>query len=52
MTADVEISDQFFAWVCGFGKRAKIIGPEDVVNKMGKFLSGISNMYLDKNKAE
>ena len=52
VTADVEISDQFFAWVCGFGKRAKIIGPEDVVNKMGKFLSGISNMYLDKNKAE
>ena len=52
VTADVEISDQFFAWVCGFGKRAKIIWPEDVVNKMGKFLSGISNMYLDKNKTE
>lgn len=52
VTADVEISDQFFAWVCGFGKRAKIIEPEDVVNKMGKFLSGISNMYLDKNKTE
>lgn len=45
VTADVEISNQFFAWVCGFGKRAKIINPPDVVEDMRKFLSGISRMY-------
>ena len=45
VTADVEISDQFFAWVCGFGKRAKIINPPDVVEDMKKFLDGISKRY-------
>ena len=45
VTADVEISNQFFAWVCGFGKRAKIIWPSDVVEDMKEFLSGISGMY-------
>lgn len=45
VTADVEISNQFFAWVCGFGKRAKIISPPDVVGDMQKFLSDISGMY-------
>ena len=45
VTADVEISNQFFAWVCGFGKRAKIIWPSDVAEDMKEFLSGISSMY-------
>lgn len=45
VTTDVEVSNQFFAWVCGFGKRAKIIGPPDVVEDMKKFLSGVSGMY-------
>lgn len=45
VTADVEISDQFFAWVCGFGKRTKIINPPDVVEDMQQFLSGISEIY-------
>lgn len=45
VTADVEISNQFFAWVCGFGKRAKIVWPSDIVEDMKKFLSGIIGMY-------
>ena len=45
VTADVEVSDQFFAWVCGFGRRAKIINPPDVVADMDKFLSKIKEMY-------
>ena len=48
VTADVEISNQFFAWVCGFGKRAKIINPPEVVEDFQKFLSGISEMYQSK----
>lgn len=45
VTANVEVSDQFFAWVCGFGRRAKIINPPDVVADMDKFLSKIKEMY-------
>ena len=48
VTADVEISNQFFAWVCGFGKRAKITYPPEVVEDFQKFLSDISEMYQSK----
>ena len=47
VTADVEISDQFFAWVCGFRKRAAIINPPDVVESMKKFLEDIETRYQD-----
>ena len=45
VTADVEVSDQFFAWVCGFRKRAVIINPPDVVESMKKFLEDIETRY-------
>ena len=48
VTATVEISNQFFAWVCGFGKRARILSPYDVVEDMQKFLTDISMLYQSK----
>lgn len=45
VTADVETSDQFFAWVCGFRKKAKIINPPDVVEGMREFLEDIKKRY-------
>ena len=45
VTADVEISDQFFSWVCGFRGRARIINPPDVVEEMKIFLRKISELY-------
>ena len=45
VTADVEISDQFFSWVCGFRERATIINPPDVVADMKKFLKDIAGRY-------
>ena len=45
VTADVEISDQFFSWICGFRKRAKIISPPDVVENMQQFLKDIAGRY-------
>lgn len=48
VTADVEISDQFFAWVCGFRKRAAIINPPDIVERMKKFLEDIETEYRDE----
>lgn len=47
VTADVEISDQFLAWVCGFRKGAAIINPPDVVERMKKFLEDIKTRYQD-----
>ena len=42
---DVEISDQFFGWLLGFGKRAKIIAPQSVVDEFAAYLDKIREMY-------
>lgn len=45
VSAHVEISKQFYAWVCGFYNKAKIINPPEVVEGMKNFLNEISNRY-------
>ena len=45
VSANVEISDQFLAWVCGFRKKATILSPADVVEDMQNFLADISGRY-------
>lgn len=42
---EVEISDQFFSWLCGFGKKVKVIGPQFVVDEFTAFLDKIRQMY-------
>lgn len=42
---EVEISDQFFSWLCGFGKKVKIVGPEFVKEEYTEFLDKIREMY-------
>lgn len=42
---DVEISDQFFGWLLGFGKRTKIIAPQSVVDDFAAYLDKIRKMY-------
>ncbi len=45
VTAMVEISDQFFGWILGFGKKAKLLYPDDVVEKFKAYLDKIREMY-------
>lgn len=42
---DVEVSDQFYAWICGFRKKAEILAPDKVKRGMKKFLSDIQAKY-------
>lgn len=42
---EVAVTDQFFGWLCGFGKRVKIISPPPVQEKFVKFLDNIKNNY-------
>lgn len=42
---EVAVTEQFFGWVCGFGKRVKIISPPHVQEKFVKFLDGIKTKY-------
>ena len=43
----IAVSDQFFGWVFGLGKTVRIVGPEDVKEKMKKALADISARYED-----
>lgn len=45
ITAEVRVSELFFAWVCGFGKRAKIVYPEHTIAEFKAFLDGVKSVY-------
>ena len=43
--ANVVVSPQFFAWVCGFGDLAQIVAPDDIVAQMKEHVGKIAKMY-------
>lgn len=45
VTAKVEISNQFFGWLLGFGKKVKITSPDDVVEKFKSYVEDVIKMY-------
>ena len=45
VTAKVEISDQFFGWILGFGKKAKLLYPDDVIDHFRAYMDKIREMY-------
>ena len=45
VTTNVAVSDQFYAWICGFGTKAKIVAPEKVAKAFGKYLADIQKQY-------
>lgn len=45
VSAKVEISNQFFGWLLGFGKRVKIIAPDDIAEQFKTYLDKIREMY-------
>lgn len=42
---EVEISNPFFGWLLGFGRRVKIIEPAPVVKKFKDYLNNIRSLY-------
>ena len=45
ITTKVEVSDQFFGWLLSFGKRTKLLGPDDVLNQFRAYMDKIREMY-------
>lgn len=45
ITAPIEISDQFYGWVLGFGKKVKILSPQKVVDEFAAYMDKIREMY-------
>ena len=50
--ATVEVSDQFYGWILGFGRRVKILEPEPVVEGFKAYLDKVRAMYEDKPPEE
>ncbi len=50
LSADVEISPQFFGWLCSFGTDAKILYPTEVAQQYGDYLANISATYAAATK--
>ena len=50
--ATVEVSDQFYGWVLGFGRRVKILEPEPVVEGFKAYLDKVRAMYEDRPPEE
>jgi predicted DNA-binding transcriptional regulator YafY len=44
---DVVVSPQFFAWILGFGDKAKILEPEAVVSRLNDHIDRIRQLYLE-----
>ena len=42
---NVEISNMFYSWICGFRKKATIINPPEVVADFKTFLADINQKY-------
>ena len=47
ITAPIEVSPTFFAWIATFGRGAKILSPATAVDKMRDFIERCSDMYKD-----
>ena len=48
ITVPVAVSQQFFGWVFGLGKMARIVAPESVKQKMKTMLTEIAQKYEDE----
>lgn len=44
-TLDIAISDQFFGWLLGFGRRVKLLGPPPVVEQFRAYMDKVREMY-------
>lgn len=45
LTADVKVSDQFYGWLLGFGRKAKLVYPDPVIEQFRVYLDKVREMY-------
>ena len=45
VTAQVEISNQFFGWILGFGNKVKLLSPNDVTDQFRAYIDKIRGLY-------
>lgn len=45
LTADVKVSEQFYGWLLGFGKKAQLIYPATAVEDFKAYLNTVIGLY-------
>jgi predicted DNA-binding transcriptional regulator YafY len=45
VSVKVEISPQFYGWLCGLKRDVRIISPDTIVKEMAEYVSSIAEMY-------
>ncbi len=45
LTTNVEVSPQFYSWLCGFGISAEILEPKEVRKEFKEYVSKIAKKY-------
>lgn len=45
VTANLEVGSMFYGWLLGFGKGAKLLTPENEVQKFAEYIESIKKMY-------
>ena len=50
VTTKVHLSNPFYGWVFGFGKKAKIITPQKAIDDFTKMVNSLSDIYNSDNK--
>ena len=41
----VEVSNQFFGWLCGLGKAVRLVSPAHIAEQLKDYVKGIAGMY-------
>ena len=52
LSAFVDISEQFYGWLLGFGRRVKLVGNEEAVKKFNAYLTKIYKNYNPETVAD
>ena len=45
VSTDIQVSHQFYGWLCGFWKQAVITSPPEAIEGFQKFLAEINSKY-------
>ena len=45
VTAKIEVSDQFYGWILGFGRSVQIQSPQSVIDAFTAYIDGVRKQY-------
>jgi predicted DNA-binding transcriptional regulator YafY len=44
-SVNVQVSPQFFGWCCSFGDKVKLLGPDDIIERLREYTESIRQQY-------